>query len=104
MCNRLSRRNRPWAYPQTQEEKQRQVEWKHNWIHGKNKYRLHMIEESNRAFDGMIGNDTRSNTKKINAAQDKGLRRCHLRPAVEKRVAKLDRYWHASYNGKLKGV
>lgn len=102
MCNRLSRRNRPWVYPQTQEEKQRHTEWKHNWIHGKNKYLLHIIDESNRAFDVMIGNNTRSNITKHDKAQLKGKNFCHLRPVVVKRIAKLDRYWLAAYNGELK--
>lgn len=103
MCNRLSKRNRPYMCSQDPEKVARVKQWRHDWIHGKNKYRLHMIEESNRAFEGMIGNNTRSNIVKFDEALAKGKNTCHLRPSVVKFVEKLNRYWHASYHGKLKG-
>lgn len=101
MCNRRSKRNRPWLIPTSLQEEQNQRKWKIDFHHGKNKYRLHMLEETRSSFEALVGNNTISNIRKIERAHAQGKTTCYHRPAVVKRNARLERYLHATYSGKL---
>lgn len=101
MTNKLSIRNKPWLHHNTIEEKDNFLKWRRGYRHGKNRYLLRMLEETNQSFKCMLGNMTRSNIAKIELAHSRGEATCYHRPAVVKRQARLERYLRASYTGKL---
>lgn len=83
------------------EQRLNYLRFKQAYSHGKNRYRQHMLAESRKAFEAMIGDDTISNMRKIDRAHNLGKTTCYHRPAVVKRHEKLERYLRATYTGKL---
>lgn len=102
MCNKLSRRNRPWLTPKTKEEAAAQRKWKKDIRQGHNRYRLIMIDVTNISWEHMVGDNTRGSAQVRHDAEMNG-KLVRYRPAVMARHAKLERYFCATNTGRLRG-